>query len=452
MKTYRLAAISAVVTVSLTGAMSGAASASSAVIAVNNSLLDTIRASASTTPPPRASRAMGMVGIAMYDAVNASSGLAYNPYSYGGGAVSGLSRDAVALASGYTMMASLFPTLSVSLNADLDTKLNGLSISASQRAASLAFGQSVANNLFVARAGDGSATAQFPHVPGTDPGDFQPTQPSNPVLPGWGNVTTFGVTSSSQFDVGAPPVLGSAEWIADYNEVKDLGCATCGTVEQQTIARYWADGGGTFTPPGHWLDIASDMMDGLSTMQAARLTALVGASVADGGITAWNTKYTYDVWRPITAIRNCTVGVCGVDGAPIWTPLLSTPNFPSYTSGHSTFSGSAAGALARFMGTDHVAFCTGADPLSGMAGERCFTSFSDAAYEAGISRIYGGIHYAFDNGRAVEAGLSIGNFVASNNFQLNGVPEPDSWALMLAGFGLTGAALRRCRNRLMVAN
>jgi hypothetical protein len=241
---------------------------------------------------------MGMVGIAMYDAVNASSGLAYSPYSYGGGAVGGLSRDAVALASGYTMMASLFPTLSVSLNADLDTKLNGLSISASQRAVSLAFGQSVANNLFVARAGDGSATAQFPYVPGTNPGDFQPTQPSNPVLPGWGNVTTFGVTSSSQFDVGAPPVLGSAEWIADYNEVKGLGCATCGTVERQTIARYWADGGGTFTPPGHWLQIATDMMGGLSTMQAARLTALVGASVADGGITAWNTKYTYDVWRP----------------------------------------------------------------------------------------------------------------------------------------------------------
>jgi hypothetical protein len=451
MKTYRLAAISAVVTVSLTGAMSAAASASSAVIAVNNTLLDAIRASASTTPPPRAARAIGMVGIAMYDAVNASSGLAYNPYSYGGGAVSGLSRDAVALSSGYTMMASLFPTLSVSLNADLDTKLNGLSMTASQRAASLAFGQSVADNLFVARAGDGSATAQFAYVPGTDPGDFQPTQPSNPVLPGWGNVTTFGVTSNSQFDVGSPPVLGSTEWIADYDEVKALGCATCGTAEQQTIARYWADGGGTFTPPGHWLQIATDMMGDLSTMQAARLTALVGASIADGGITAWNTKYTYDVWRPITAIRNCTVGVCGVDGDPIWTPLLSTPNFPSYTSGHSTFSGSAAGALARFMGTDDVAFCTGADPLSGVAGDRCFTSFSDAAYEAGISRIYGGIHYEFDNGRAVEAGLKIGSYVASNNFQLNGVPEPDSWALMIAGFGLTGASLRRRRNRLMVA-
>lgn len=253
------------------------------------------------------------------------------------------------------------------------------------------------------------------------------------------------MTNSSQFDVGAPPTVGSAEWIADYNQVKALGCSTCGTVEQQTIARFWADGGGTFTPPGHWIDIATGMMGGLSTMQAARLTAMVGTSVADAGITAWNTKYLYNTWRPITAIRNCTLAVCGVEGELGWTPLLSTPNFPSYTSGHSTFSGSGAGALARFFGRDDVAFCTAADPASPVVGARCFSGFTDAALEAGISRIYGGIHYEHDNLRAVNAGKAIGRFVATNNFTANSVPEPDSWVLLITGFGLTGAAMRRRR-------
>ncbi|MEI6485317.1 MAG: hypothetical protein WCO11_03535 [Sphingomonadales bacterium] len=280
-----------------------AALASPAVDSVNNAMLDTIRASAATTPPPRAARAISMVGIAMFDAVNASSGLAYQPYSYTGPAVSGLSQDAVALASGYTMMANLFPTLAADLTTQMQAKLATLSLSDTQRAASVAFGQSIANNLFAARASDGSATAQVPYVAGSSLGSFQPTQPTNPTLPNWGKVTPFGVASSSQFDVGPPPAIGSAEWLASYNQVKTLGCSTCGTVDQKTIATFWADGGGTFTPPGHWLSITTGLTKDLTTLEAARATAIVGAAVADAGITAWQTKYTYNAWRPITAIR-----------------------------------------------------------------------------------------------------------------------------------------------------
>jgi len=399
-------------------AYSGTAVAGPAVVDVNTTLLNTIRASAATTPPPRAARAIGMVGIAMFDAVNASSGSSYNPYAYQGGSVSGLSQDAVALASGYTMMANLFPALSGTLTAELNGKLGALAITDAQRANSLAFGQSVANNLYAARASDGSATAQYPYVPHTNLGAFQPTQATNPVLPGWGKVTPFGVASSGQFDVGAPPAVGSPEWIADYNQVKALGCSTCGTTEANLIATFWADGGGTFTPPGHWLDIATGQMQDLSAMEAARLTALVGASVADAGITAWNTKYLYDTFRPVTAIRTCTLETCGVEGDPGWTPYLTTPNFPSYTSGHSTFSGGGAGALESFFGTDTGVFCTAADPKAGVQGQRCFSSFSEAAAEAGMSRIYGGIHYEADNARAVTAGKSIGFYIAGKYFQI----------------------------------
>lgn len=181
-------------------------------------------------------------------------------------------------------------------------------------------------------------------------------------------------------------------------------------------------------------------------MQAARLTAMVGASVADAGISVWDNKYAWNVWRPVTAIQNCDMATCGVAGDGTWTPFLATPNFPTYASGHSTFSGAGAAAIGRFFGTDAVSICVAADPLSGIAGERCFSSLSAAAAEAGISRVYGGIHFEFDNTQAIDAGRNISQFITANNFGHGAVPEPGSWALLIAGFGLTGAAMRRHRD------
>jgi hypothetical protein len=429
-----------------------AAHAGQAVVDVNATLLESIRASAAATPPPLAARAISMVGIAMFDAVNAGSHLGYQSYAYAGPAVSGASRDALAISAGYTMMANLFPALSSSLTGQMNTRLDALAISATARATSQALGSSIATNFFNARLGDGSAMAQTPYLPGSNPGDFQPLG-GDPLLPGWGSVTPFAVSSASQFGTGAPPLPGSAEWIADYEQVRTLGCATCGTAEQQLIARFWADGGGSMTPPGHWLSITSDLIDDMPTITAARTTALVGMAIADAGITAWQTKYEFNTWRPVTAINICTLATCGVEAEPGWTPLLATPNFPSYVSGHSSFSGAAAGVLAGVFGRDDIGFCTEADPVSGVTGSRCFDSFSDAALEAGISRIYGGIHYEHDNGRAVTAALQLGSHVTTTQLlKVGAVPEPDSWAMLIAGFGLTGAVLRRRRWTLRQAH
>jgi hypothetical protein len=134
--------------------------------------------------------------------------------------------------------------------------------------------------------------------------------------------------------------------------------------------------------------------------------------VADAGICCWAVKYTYQFWRPITAIQQA-----GADGNPLtvpdasWAPLLVTPPFPSYTSGHSTFSGAASTVLTAFFG-DHFRFTTTSDSMPGVT--RSFNSFADAADEAGISRIYGGIHYLFDNVNALSAGRAIGDYVANN--------------------------------------
>lgn len=390
-----------------------------------------------------------MISVSVFDAVNASTKFKYQPYQQGLASGDGLNRDAVAYAAGYTQMANLFPALAASLNAERDAKINSLGLTATARANALSFGANVANGLFAARASDGAATAQSPYTPGGQPGDFVPVGPPGapPALPSWGQVTPFAISDITTFRLGPPPALGSAEFIADYNEVRLLGCSTCGTLEQQTIARFWADGGGTLTPPGHWLDIATDLdeFSGLSTLDAARLSAMVGVSVADAGISAWDIKYTYDYWRPVTAINVCTLAICGVEGEPGWTPFLSTPNFPSYVSGHSSFSGAGAAAIGGFFGSDSMDFCVTADALSGVVGQRCFSSFRAAADEAGLSRIFGGIHYEFDNGRAVDSAFGIGSFVSANLFQRSAVPEPSSWAMLIAGFGLVGGVMRRRR-------
>ena len=114
--------------------------------------------------------------------------------------------------------------------------------------------------------------------------------------------------------------------------------------------------------------------------------------MADAAICAWDAKYTFDFWRPVTAIRNGEAdGNPATDPDPAWTSFIATPPFPDYVSGHSTFSGAAAGVLAHFYGTDDIAFAAGSDFLPGV--QRSFTSFSAAAEEAALSRLYGGIHY-----------------------------------------------------------
>ena len=173
------------------------------------------------------------------------------------------------------------------------------------------------------------------------------------------------------------------------------------------MARFWADGEGTVTPPGHWNRIARSVAaeKKLELAERARLFALLNVAMADASIVCWDCKYRFDFWRPVTAIRE-------VD--PTWVPLLPTPPFPAYTSGHSSFSGAAAAALVSFFGTDRVRFSSTSDGLPDVT--RSFDSFSAAAEEAGASRIYGGIHWAFDNTDGLACGREIGEDVARRHF------------------------------------
>jgi hypothetical protein len=231
------------------------------------------------------------------------------------------------------------------------------------------------------------------------------------LLPQFGFVAPFAMASPDQFRPIGPPALGSEEWAAAYNEVKAYGAAinSLRTPDQSQIAVFWADGPGTETPPGHFDHIARDVAirAGTSLEQNARLFALLNMAMADAGICAWDAKYRYDFWRPITAIHEgASDGNPATAPDPAWQPFIVTPPFPENISGHSTFGAAAATVLALFFGTDNVAFDSTSDALPGVV--RHFSTFSSAAIENAVSRVYGGVHFRFSNQEGLTAGASIG--------------------------------------------
>ena len=248
--------------------------------------------------------------------------------------------------------------------------------------------------------------------PGSGPGTWRPTPPrlDAPLLPQWATVRPFVLASPRQFRPPGPPGLGSRAWADAYDEVKAIGRAdgASRTAEQTQIARLWADGMGTYTPPGHWNQIAAQVAQdaGNGLTANARLFAALNLALADAAIACWDAKYAYRFWRPVTAIGAAdTDGHPDTEADPSWAPLLTTPNFPEYISGHSTFSGAAEVVLSSFFGPD-VAFSTSSAGLPGVT--RSYTSFGAAAEEAALSRLYAGIHFRFSN----QDGLATGRAVA----------------------------------------
>ena len=225
-------------------------------------------------------------------------------------------------------------------------------------------------------------------------------------------MTPFALTHGDQFRPDGPPDITSAAYAAEFNEVKQLGATTSSerSADQTEIALFWADGPGSYTPPGHWNQIATEMAaaEGLSGTATPRLLTQLNVALADAAVGAWDAKYTYGSWRPVTAIRLAnTDGNAATAADPSWVPLLTTPNHPDYVAGHATFSAAAATVLADVFGEQ--AFSATSVTLPGVTRE--FDNFADAAAEAAQSRIYAGIHFrsAVDDGMAL--GHAVGDWV-----------------------------------------
>lgn len=372
----------------------------------NNAALDAIRMG--NTAPPVASRSLAILHASIYDAVN---GIArtHETYLVESRVPASASRPAAASAAAHVTLVNLFPASASAFDALHAAILAGIGDSPQKRAG-IAWGELVANQILMARANDGS-TATVPPPGGSGPGVWVPTPPGflPYLLPQWGFVVPFGMTSSSQFRPSGPPSLDSQQYAADYEEIKNLGAAvgSTRTDEQTEIALFWADGAGTETPPGHWNSIAQTLADahGNSLEENARLFALLNIAMADAAICSWDAKYTFAFWRPVTAIAFAEPELN-------WMSFIVTPPFPDYTSGHSTFSGAAATVLPLFFGTEDLPFTTDSDFLPGVF--RSFTNCLDAAEEAALSRIYAGIHFRTASQDGLEAGTSIGEWTVAN--------------------------------------
>jgi membrane-associated phospholipid phosphatase len=391
------------------------------IIAWNQTMLDAIRLTKDTLG--LSTRTMAMVQAAMYDAVNGIDrfGSVFQVNVY---APTGASPEAAASQAAYDVLLSLIPEEKALYDATLAETLAGIPNGAG-KSAGIAVGDAVAAGILAARANDGSSV-QVPYVPGNAPGQWRPTPPDFTVAwgPEWGQVTPFAIPSAKQFLPPPPPALNSPQYADALKMVESLGAknSKTRTPDQTQTASFWGyDVGGMGPPPVFYNQIIQTIaLQQHNTLdQNARLFALADVAMADAGIVAWDAKFTYNLWRPITAITNAKN-----DGNPAttadrnWTPLGApgdgekpnfTPPFPAYPSGHATFGGALFTTLADFYGTDQMSFTLNSDEMPGVS--RSFSSFSSAAYENAISRVYLGIHYIFDATNGIATGDSVGNYV-----------------------------------------
>jgi hypothetical protein len=398
--------------------------------------------------PGNASRALAIVQAAVFDAVN-SIDRSYDPYLIEVNAPAGASLDAAAAQAAHDTLVALFPEYQGTLDARLAADLaQGGSVRS--RVEGVLVGRVVAAGILAVRSQDGSNVAMSWPV-GTQPGQWQPDalHPTQSAWgPEWGAVTPFTLSSATQFPVPPPPALTSQAYVDAYNEAKSLGgdgitTPAKRTPEQTQIGIFWGYDGspGLGTPPRLYNQIAVTLAVQMhnTVVENARYFALINLAMADTGIEAWQSKYQYDFWRPVTAIR----GAAG-DGNPLtsadpnWIPLGApadngipitdpnhpanfTPPFPAYISGHASFGGALFRVMADFFGTDRVHFTIGSDEFNGQTTDqfgqvrpvltRTFDSFSQAAEENGQSRIYLGIHWKFDKVEGIRLGTSVADYV-----------------------------------------
>jgi len=362
--------------------------------------------------PNLCARNLAIMHTAIFDAVNTVTGT-HQPYRFVVPIEGDFSIDAAVAGAAFECVTILYPV------SEREAKKLFAQNVPSQDAESvrngLALGREMARLALRSRENDG-ISADAPYIPSKAPGQWRRTPPyfRPPSNPQWRNVTLFALPEKESFLPPPPPALDSAEYAASLNEVKALGRKTGSTrtPEQTQIAIFWSDFSYTSMPPGHWHQIAASICRERNTSleDTARLFALLSLAQADAATVCWEAKFRYNFWRPITAIQRADE-----DNNPAtepdakWDHLLAAPPFPSYVSGHSIFSKASAEILTRFFGSDNIAFSAKSDTLPDVV--RNFTSFAACADEIGMSRIYGGIHFSFDNLQGKASGQRIGEFV-----------------------------------------
>ena len=382
------------------------------VIDWNQALLSIVNTPGAQPASIQPTRNFAILHAAIYDAVN-SIDRSHEPYLISVRAPRNASETAAADAAAHTALVGLYPAQQSILDADYAAEL-GRVPDGPAKDEGVRVGEQVATGLVAIRATDGSNVAPPPFVAGTNPGDYRPTPPNfpAPAFTTWGHVTPFVLDRGDQFRPAAPPALTSGAYAAVINEVKSLGSATSATrtADETQIGQFWS-------PPiqNFWNQIAQGVAlshhSDLPT--TAHLFADLNLSFADAAIAFYDAKYTYQLWRPVTAIRLAdSDGNPDTIGDPNWLPLAgNTAADPSYPGAHSTISAAGSEVLASFYGDDQ-SFSLTSPALPGVT--RSFSSFTAAAQEAGLSRIFAGQHTRLDHVAGLALGHDVAGFVLHN--------------------------------------
>ena len=378
------------------------------------------------------SRVYAMTHVAIHDALNAID-RRYEPYALKTPETPGASPEAAVATAAHHVLVNQFnqliaygfATQQAMLDAAYTSSLAAIPPGPAKNDGILV-GAAAAAAILSLRMNDGwnqQVVQDFAYPQGTAPGEYRFTPPNNfAFLPNWGKLPPFVLFRADQYRPSPPYPVDSKRYTEDYYEVKNLGgngvtTPSARTPDQTQIAIFWYE-----SSPLGWNRIARTVSAsrGLGLWENARLFALLNFVSVDGYIASFDTKYYYNYWRPITAIRlGDTDGNPDTVGDPTWTPLLDTPPIPDYDSGHSVQGGAMSAVLRLFFRMDNISFstcsttlppgstCNDASPVT-----RSFTSFSQAAAENGLSRILVGIHFR----KAVTEGIKHGEKIALHTF------------------------------------
>jgi membrane-associated phospholipid phosphatase len=391
------------------------------VIQWNKTLLTIVRTPGAQPATVHPTRSFAMMHAAIYDAVNAIDAT-HKPYLVRVEHVSAhASQEAAVAAAAHETLITLYPAFQSTLDQQYDQSLLQIPDGA-DKTTGIAVGRAVALAILTLRSDDGSAATPIPFVFGTAPGDYQSTPPNFPPQPAfthWSRVTPFALERANQFRLGPPPALTSAEYTAVFDEVKSLGIAnsTTATADQALIGRFWNG-----AIQNYWNEITQTAVHAhqLTTAQSARVFALLNLTLADEVIAFYDSKYTYNFWRPVTAIRAAaTDGNPDTAADPNWLPQAGkTAADPSYPGAHATISAGAALVLSAFFGNKPLRLSVTSEVLPGVV--RSFDSFAAVAKEASLSRVYAGQHFRSDENAGERLGSAVADFVVDNFLTLVG--------------------------------
>jgi hypothetical protein len=361
--------------------------------------------------PFAAGRLAAMTQVAVFEAVNSITG-DYESYAGGVPAAPGASPEAAAISAAHAVLVQVVPALAPTLDEHLQASLDALPESASTTEG-VAVGQAAAALIIALRANDGATPPQF-HTPTTsDPGEWQPTPacpPAGGVLLHWGNVAMFGLESSAQFRAVPPPAMDSGKYAKDFNEVRIVGSSTSGArpADRADVAQFY----NVVLAVGTWNMVARQLAvaQGTTLPETVRALALLNVAISDSLVTVMESKYHYRMWRPETAIHAAAGdGNHRTAEDPTYQPFITTPCFPTYPSAHASSAGAAARVVEKFWGPAGHAITLTAPQLPAVVLN--YWRIDEITADIDDARVYGGIHFRFDQEAGAHQGRAIGSYL-----------------------------------------